>query len=148
MKKISKEIDVFKKFEQLKSTVVAQRREFLKKFSHEQLLDYTSQKDVKHWLLEIYDWKIRRIAPESGGMKKNPRALWTKKHVPLAILALHNRNERVTSESIKNELEKYPGSFDEEKNRYIYTDNGIRTALAAFNRDTEKWLIENKQLEA
>jgi hypothetical protein len=146
MRKTDTYQDEFEKFVKLQRIVVAQRREFLKKFTHEQLLDYTSQKDVKHWLGDIYLKKTKSIAPDAGGMKTNPKVVWTKNHVPFAILAIYNRREAISSESIKDELDKFPDSIDEKK-RKMYTENGIKKALAKFNKDTEKWLIDNKQLE-
>jgi hypothetical protein len=150
VKKPNQHMDEFERFEQLRNSIVAQRREFLKKFNHDELLDYTSHQDIKNWLLEIYQKKTRGIAPDTGGMKTNPKAIWTKKNVPKAILAICNRKETVTNESIKDELDKLTDSIDPtdpKKQRKMYSENGIKTALAEFNRDTEKWLIDNKQLE-
>lgn len=152
MKKKSEQKDVFENFKKLQLTVIAQRKLFLRHFTYEQLIDYTSHQDVKNWLLDIYHKKTRSIAPEAGGMKTNSRAVWTKNHVPLAIIAILNRKKIVSNEAIKDELDKLPDSIDpsdstDPKTRKMYTENGIKTALAKFNKDAEKWLIDNKQLE-
>lgn len=137
-------------FERLRITVIEQRRQFLKQFTYEQLLDYASNQDVKHWLIDIYLKTTRRIAPDKAGMKTNPKAVWTKNHIPLAITAILNRDEKVTNEAIKNELDKFKDSIDptdKHGSRKMYTENGIKTALAEFNKDADKWLIDNKQLD-
>jgi hypothetical protein len=146
MKNSNKYKDEFERLEKLRSIVVAQRIEFLRQFTHEELLIYASNKDVQRLLLDIYTKKTRSIAPDKGGMKTNTRTLFSKKNVPLAILKIHGRGEKVTSELIKNELDKLPDSTDEKK-QVMYTENSIRRALAAYNKDTERWLIDNKQLE-
>jgi hypothetical protein len=146
MKNSNKYKDEFERLENLRSIVVAQRIEFLRQFTHEELLIYASNKDIQRLLFDIYTKKTRSIAPDKGGMKTNPRTLFSKKNVPLAILRIHGRREKVTSDSIKDELDKLPDSRDE-KGRVIYTENSIKIALASYNKDTERWLIDNKQLE-
>lgn len=146
MGKVDKYKDVFDKFEALQATVVTQRKEFLRQFTHEQLLEYTSHQDVRGMLLDIYAKTTNSIGAVKGGMKNSPRVLYSKRNVPLAIIKIYRSGQKVSNESIKNELDKSPDSIDE-KGRLMYTENSIKKALAEFNNDTEKWLIDNKQLE-
>jgi hypothetical protein len=147
MEKVNQYKDVFDKFEALQAIVIAQRKDFLSKFTHQQLLEYTSHQDVQRMLLDIYTKTTNSIGADKGGMKNSPRVLYSKKNVPIAILKIYSTGGKVSSESIKNELDKSPDSIDE-KGRLMYTENSIKKALADFNNDTQKWLIDNKQLES
>jgi len=134
----------FDRFEELKSIVTRQRKDFLRKFTHEQLLDYASHQDVKRFLLDIYTKRTSSLGADAGGMKKNERAIYSKKFVPMAIINLYSRDENITEKSLKKELDTFPGSKDI-KGRDMFTQNSLRTNLAKFNEDTEKWLSANKQ---
>ncbi len=142
--KISNQSEAFNRFIELKKIVQKQRKEFLRQFNYEDLLEYASVQDVQRFLLDIYIKTTNSVGAKAGGMKNSPRAVWSRSQIPIAILNLYERGEKVSNESIKNELETFPGARNQE-GVAMFTENQIKKQLASFNASTEEWLNANKQ---